>query len=220
MSRITYHYLLNGSMLQGNYIYDSMHLLNKSLQNRVWSGYITDRTKKIMSIYSDPDTPDNKKEWANQMLNKLKNANTPKDKMNILFSDSYNRMGLEKILGKPYFGVWGIHTTPADLFGVDPRYKVRLKIDCDVIDPDCIIIKVSTGNYSKFSRSMDKAYFKYSPSIYDKYCKPFQTNETDDIVKDAYDRGPIRTVSSSVPDIIFFLPRIKFNQEDIEVYKK
>lgn len=218
MSRITYHYLLNGTRLQGNYIYDSMHLPNKSLQNKILSSYLKDRIKKLKIISNEEDNP--MREEVIKELAEINSMKTIKDKINVHFRNAYNRMGVDKILGKPYFGVWGIHTTPADLFGVDPRYKVRLKIDCDVIDPDCIIIKVSTGNYSKFSRSMDKAYFKYSQSIYDKYCKPFQTNETDDIVKDAYNRGPIRTVSSSVPDIILFLPRIKFNQEDIEVYKK
>ena len=217
MSRITYHYLLNGSRLQGNYIYDSMHLPNKSLQNRILSNYLKDRIKKLEIISNEEDNP--MREEAIKELSEINSMKTIKDKINVHFRNAYNRMGLEKILGKPYFGVWGIHTTPADLFGVDPRYKVRLKIDCDTIDPDCIIIKVSTGKYSKISRAMDKCYYKYTTEVFDKFCKPFQTNETDDIVKDAYNRGPIRTVSSSVPDVIFFLPRIKFNQEDIEVYK-
>ena len=217
MSRITYHYLLNGSRLQGNYIYDSMHLPNKSLQNRILSNYLKDRIKKLEIISNEEDNP--MREEAIKELSEINSMKTIKDKINVHFRKAYNRMGLEKILGKPYFGVWGIHTTPANLFGTDPRYKVRLKIDCDMIDPDCIIIKVSTGKYSKISRAMDKCYYKYTIEVFDKFCKPFQTNETDDLVKDAYNRGPIRTVSSSVPDIIFFLPRIKFNQEDIEVYK-
>jgi len=219
MSRITYHYLLNGNKLSGQYIYDVMHIPNKSLQDKILQGYLNDRLAKLKLIAENPSNP--KSEFAKQELEEIAAKKTVKEKMNVHFRNSYNRIGLDKLLGKPYFGVWGIHTVPADMFGVDPRYKYRLKIDCDDIDPDCIIVKVSTGKYSKLSRSMGKDYFKYTPDIYDKFCKPFLSKDDNinSIIKDAYSRGPIRTMSSSIPDIIFYLPRIKFQPQDFEVYK-
>ena len=219
MSRITYHYLLNGSKLSGHYIYDVMNMPNKALQDKVLKGYLDDRVKKLKTIASEKDNP--RCEEAKMELAEIESKDSVKDKMNVHFRNSYNRIGLDKLLGKPYFGVWGIHTVPADMFGVDPRYRYRLKIDCDNIDPDCIIVKVSTGKYSKLSRAMGKDYFKYTPDIYDKFCKPFLSKDDNInyIIKDAYSRGPIRTMSSSIPDIIFYLPRIKFQPQDFEVYK-
>ena len=218
MSRITYHYLLNGTKLSGNYLYDVMNMPNKALQDKVLTGYLNDRISKLKLIANEKDNP--KADFAKQELDEMSAKDTVKEKMEVHFRNSYDRIGLPKLLGKPYFGVWGIHTTPADLFGVDPRYKHRLKIDCDNFDPDCIIVKVSTGKYSKMSRAMGKDYFKYTSDIYDKFCKPFQEQNHSDLVSKAFSHGPVRTVSSGVPDIIFFLPRLKFQPQDFEAYKQ
>lgn len=218
MSRLTYHYLLNGSRLSGNYIYDSMHLPNKALQEKVLKGYLTDRLNKLHMFLTEPGMPEEKIEWAKSMIKKINSKDTLKEKVDVIFEDGYNRIGLPKLLGRPYFGVWGIHTTPTNLFGIDPRYKFRLVIDCDSLDPDNLIIRTSNGKFSKVNLAMEKTDIKYTPSNYDIYCKPFIENQ--DLVKQAYShKTHIRTVAGSVPAITIFLPRLKFNKEDIEVYK-
>ena len=219
MSRLTYHYLLNGSRLSGDYIYDSMHLPNKVLQEKILKGYLTDRLHKLNMFLTNPSIPKEKIEWAKKMIEKVNNKSTLKEKVDVIFEDGYNRIGLPEILGKPYFGVWGIHTTPAHLFGVDPRYTHRLVIDCDSLDPSNLVIRTSNGKFSKVNLAMEKKDVKYTPSNYDTYCKPFVENK--DLVIQAYShKANVRTIAGSVPAITIFLPRLKFLPSDFEVFEE
>lgn len=212
ISHITYHYLLNGSALQGNYLYDVMHLPNKSFQEKVLGDYLEDRLKKLQIIVSDPTHL--RCEEAINELKEIDRKKNLKDKVHVLFKNSYERIGLDKVLNKPYFGVWGIHTTPADLFGLhNPRYRYRVGIDCTSIDPSLVIVKVSTGQYDPNNFTMKKQYFKYSSAVWNKYCKPF--TENNDLTNKAYNNShTVRTVSSGVPDVIFFVPRLRFDPKN------
>ena len=205
---------MNGSTLQGNYLYDVMHLPNKSFQEKVLGDYLEDRIRKLNMIVSDSTNP-----RCEEAINELKEINSKKnikDKVHVLFKNSYERIGLDKILGKPYFGVWGIHTTPADLFNLNnQRYKYRVGIDCTSIDPSLVIIKVSTGQYDSNNLNMKKQYFKYSNLIWNKYCKPF--TDDNELTNKAYSNGhTVRTVSSGVPDVVFFVPKLRFDPKNFE----
>lgn len=145
-------------------------------------------------------------------------ANAQKDlksKANFYFKVVYDNSFI-KVLKRPYFGVWGIHTTPADLFNLNnPKYKYRVGIDCTSVDPSLVIIKVSTGQYDSNNLNMKKQYFKYSPAVWNKYCKPF--TDDNNLTNKAYSNGhTVRTVSSGVPDVIFFVPKLRFDPKNFE----
>ena len=76
----------------------------------------------------------------------------------------------------------------------------RIRIDCDTIDPGLIIIRFGRETYP------------YNDSNWNKICKPYEKPGYFMKVKD-------KASFREFPTVIFFLPRIKFSKEDIEVYK-
>ena len=210
MNHITYHYLLNGSRISGNYLYDINHLPNKQLQNRVYKGYVDSKIEKMNEwLKQGKDV-----EFARLVLNLLNSQSDLKSKANAWFKLLYDRRGYESLLGKPYFGIWGIHTTPADLFGVMPTYKYRIKIDLDTIDPDLIIIRAGIGLDVKDRNS--NRFFKYTEANWDRLCSMYSDSKW---TSKAYPNGFIpRTVSGGVPDIMIFVPRLKIDKSNFEVY--
>jgi len=216
MNHITYHYLLNGSTIDGKYLYDVNHLPNKALQEKVYRGYIEDKVAKLTKWLKDDKTDPDAREFAKLVIDTLATKKTLKEKANAWFAILYDRRGYQQFFGKPYFGVWGIHTTPANLFGLDPRYKYRIAIDLDTIDPDVIIIRAGIPRSQKDKNS--NRYFRYNEANWDKYCSWFTTGR--DWVNKAYPGGFIpRTVSGGTPDIMIFLPKLRIDKNDIEVYK-
>ncbi len=215
MSHITYHYLLNGFTIKGAYLYDVNHLPDKTLRNKIYRGYVEAKIKGLTQIIKDNNSPKDV-EFSRYVLDRLSQYSTLKDKANEWFRICYERRGYEQLLGKPYFGIWGIHTTPADLFGIMPRYKYRIAIDLDTIDPDVIIIRKGISRSVKDKNA--NRYFKYNESNWNKLCGWF--SDGDKWIKKAYPGDFVpRTVSGGVPDVMIFLPRLKFDKSDIEVYK-
>ena len=195
MSHITYHYLYNGDQLQGNYLYDINHLPDKKLQEKLYQRYIDDVESRLKVNKS-----------GKELLPILQSKKTLKEKANFYFELVYERAG--KVLGKPYFGVYGIYTTPADLF--DPNIqlktdsaplKYRLAFDCDTIDPKVIIIRMGADCYP------------YNESNWDKFCKPFVDDPK--MTSKMYNKYKTRKFRV-VPQVVIYLPKLKFNKSQLE----
>lgn len=188
MSHITYHYLLNktnktatnNSMdLNGNYLYDLNCNPDKKKQEIIYKGYLN------QFLSSAPE----------ELVKLCKQRKSLKDQVNFWFEMGYKK-NFEKVLGRPYFGVFGLYTTPADLLTT----CYRLKIDLDTIDPDVLVIRFGNGNY------------KYNESNWNKYCKPFIHNKEKSL--EFVKKGSFKVL----PSVVIFLPKLKFNKEDIEEY--
>ena len=156
--------------------------------------------EKVYHKYTDNAEHRLEKEGALDVLNEYKKCKTLKEKANFIFKINYNNQ-IEPILKRPYFGVWGIYTMPIDTFGYLEHHKYRIRIDCDTIDPGLIIIRFGRNTYP------------YNESNWNKICKPYETPGYFMKVKD-------KASFREFPTVIFFLPRLKFTKEDIEVYKK
>lgn len=212
MSHITYHYLLNGKEIRGNYLYDVNYLPDKSLRTKIYKGYVEAKLAGLMQVIKDNDSPKDV-EFAHYVIDRLNQHSSLKDKANEWFKICYERRGYEKLLGRPYFGIWGIHTTPADLFGVMPRYRHRIAIDLDEIDPNVILIRKGVSRTVKDKNA--NRYFKYNEANWDKFCGWFSKGNT--WIKKAYPGDFVpRTVSGGVPDVIIFLPKLKFDPKNFE----
>ena len=195
MSHITYHYLYNGDQLQGNYLYDVTHLPNKKLQEKIYKKYTDGIEFRLKTA------------GALDLLEKYKSLDTLEDRAHFLFSVTWNNQ-VKDVLGKPYPGLWGIYTTPADLF--DDRVKLkkdstplryRVKLDCDMFDPDVLVIRVGRKCY------------KYNIPNWNKYCKPYVDDK--EMTIKTYNKNS-HLAFKIVPQIIFYVPKLKFNKSQFE----
>ena len=195
MSHITYHYLYNGDQLHGNYLYDINHLPDKKLQEKLYQRYVDDIESRMKV-----------NKGGKELLSIAQSMKTLKEKANFYFSLSYEKAG--KVLGRPYFGVWGLYTTPADLF--DPNIqlktdttspKYRLAFDCDTIDPKVIIIRMGADCYP------------YNESNWNKFCKPFVDDPK--MTSKMYNKYKTRKFRV-VPQVVIYLPKLKFNRSQLE----
>ena len=189
MSHITYHYLLNKTNksdvnnmmdLKGKYIYDLNHNPDKQKQEKIYKGYLD-----LFLRNSPPE----------DLVKLCMQQKGLKAQVNFWFESMYKE-NIEPVLGKPYFGVFGIYTTPANLL----QKCYRVKIDLDTIDPDVVIIRFG------------KDIVKYSIPNWNKYCEPFVNNK--DGAKEFKRTGSFK----SLPSIIIYLPRLRYSPEDIEEY--
>ena len=189
MRHITYHYLLNKNDktstnktmdLTGNYYYDLNFMPDKKKQEEIYKYYLN------MFLSQAPE----------ELAQQCKQRKGLKAQVNFWFESMYKE-NIEPVLGKPYQGIFGLYTTPADLL----QECYRLRIDLDTIDPDVIVIRFG------------KNIVKYSTSNWNKYCAPFVNNK--DRSKKFVKTGSFK----SLPAIIIYLPRLKYLPEDIERYK-
>lgn len=189
MNHITYHYLINGwNDLKGHYLYDAMHIPNKSIQEKVFHKYVDDIEHRL------------KKEGQLELLDQFNDKKTLREKADLMFKLIYDAQ-FKKVLNRPYFGVYGIYTMPIDTFGYLEHHKCRIRIDCDTIDPDLIVIRFGRNCY------------KYNESNWNKICEPYEQPGYFMKVKD-------KSGFREFPTVIFMLPRLKFLPEDVEVYKR
>ena len=81
--------------------------------------------------------------------------------------------------------------------------RYRLRIDCDLFDPGIIIIRVGRDCY------------KYTEANWNKYCKPYADDK--EMTIKTYNKNS-HLAFKIVPQIIFYLPKIKFQKSDFEEY--
>ena len=185
ISHITYHYLINGwNQLDGHFLYDVNHNPNKVLREKIYHKYVDEMDHRL------------EKEGRSDIVELANAQKDLKSKANFYFKVVYDNSFI-KVLKRPYFGVWGIFTTPIDFFGYTDHHKARVKIDCDSIDPSLIIIR--------FGRDV----YPYNSHIWNKICKPYEEPGYFLKVKD-------QAGWREFPTVIIFVPKIKFSKYAFE----
>lgn len=188
MSNITYHYYSH-SGFKNNCIYEVEHLEDLEVKSNEYISYYKDLDPLKIKLSSD------------QYL-EYESLPSIEQKVQYMFKVRYDR-SFKDILGRDYFGIFGIYTAPVDLFnGVAFNLKKRIKINLDTIDPNLIIIREGQGGPCH----------KYTKENWDLFCKPYIDNK--DFLIEAYRTSGRKF--KNIPNIIIFLPKIEFDESDIE----